>query len=174
MLQAVRGSLQTGAVVSLTAGRRADFRSCMKRITASVLLRLLLHHLSWSEDSLCRETNKPYSLYAQFRARHGLQREKTGFWCGSLLHPGSAGNTYINNLLFFSSQHISAAGRGASTITLMDSPSCFKWIVRGWNVSAGHGTRSNKQIVLIEVISVDIKTHILPRILSSTMSAVSR
>lgn len=66
-LQGVCGGsrdLQTGAVVSLNAGRRADFRLSMKRITASALL---LHHLSWSEDSLCRETNKP-CLYAQLTA----------------------------------------------------------------------------------------------------------
>lgn len=44
ILQCVRGSrdLQPGAVVSLNAGRRADFRSSMKGIT----FESALHHLS--------------------------------------------------------------------------------------------------------------------------------
>lgn len=46
------------------------------------------------EDSLCGDTqHSPACMLASARLHHGLQREKTGFWCGGLLHPGRAGKT---------------------------------------------------------------------------------
>lgn len=133
MLQGVCGGsrdLQTGAVVSLNAGRRADFRLSVKRITASAPL---LHHLSWSEDSLCRETNKP-CLYAQLTAAPWISTWKN--WL-LMLESSSPGRCR------WAAHHL------LDIVPYGEQPSSNAWIglpcncvLQGWRMAVGHGAGS--------------------------------